>query len=232
MFNIIGLGLNEKGYSREAYDAIVASDEVYIDNYTVDFPYDFKKLEKQFPKKKLLQADRDLVESDYLVKNSKNMKISLLVYGNPLMATTHVSLIDDLKKNKVKVNIIHGASILDAVSETGLQTYKFGKIASIPKHEAESFKKIIKDNQKIKAHSLVLVDIGLDLRSSLDRVSDFKSEKIILCSQLGNLNSQIFYDKISNLKSKKIKYPYCFIIPGELHFFEKELLENLKKGKD
>ena len=40
MFYLIGLGLNEKGYSREAYDAITKCKKIYVDNYTIEFPYE------------------------------------------------------------------------------------------------------------------------------------------------------------------------------------------------
>ncbi|HJZ19240.1 MAG TPA: SAM-dependent methyltransferase, partial [Candidatus Nanoarchaeia archaeon] len=132
MLYLIGLGLNEKGYSREAYDSISKADRIYFDSYTVDFPYKIKDLEKQFSKKKFLPADRELIESFGILDEAKNKKIVLLVYGSPLTATTHISLIQEAKKRKIKYRVIHGASVLDAVLETGLQVYKFGKIASMP----------------------------------------------------------------------------------------------------
>ena len=49
-------------------------------------------------------------------------------------------------------------------------------------------------------------------------------EKIVVCEKLGTKYSKIYYDKIENLKGKKIRAPFCFIIPGKLHFMEKEIL--------
>ena len=227
MLSLIGLGLDEKGYSMEAYDLISKSDKIYLETYTVDFPYSIKSLEKQFKGKKFIKADREFVESLKILEEAKKQNVALLIYGSPLMATTHISLIEEAKKRKIKFKIIYNASILDAVSETGLQIYKFGKIASIPKHEASSFLKIISENEKISAHSLVLVDIGLELNDALKKLGYIK-EKILICSQLGTENSKIFYGKISKLKKIKIKKPFCIIIPGKLHFVEEEFLENFK----
>ena len=233
MFYIIGLGLNEKGYSRESYDAIMESNLIYIDVYTVDYPYSIKKLESQFKKKKFISAKREFVESFEILNEAESKNVALLVYGSPLTATTHISLIQEAKKRKIKFNIIHGASVLDAAAETGLQIYKFGKITSMPDFETESFIQTIKENLGINAHSLILTDIGMEFKIALERLekilhkNKIDCDNLVVCSRLGMKNSKIFYGKISGLKNKKIKNPFCFIIPGKLHFIEQEILERL-----
>jgi diphthine synthase len=232
MLYLIGLGLNEKGFSWEAYQAIEEADKVYLEEYTVEFPYKKEDLEKEI-NKKIGSADRDFVESLNIVSESKKQDVALLVYGSPLMATTHITLIEECKKQKIKFRVIHAGSVFDAVGETGLQLYKFGKIASLPKHEADSFMEIVKDNQKINAHSLILIDIGLELNLALEKLEKaaekhkVKLGKIIICSRLGSDNSKIYYDNLKNLKGKKVKAPFCIIIPGKLHFVEEEFLDKL-----
>lgn len=236
MFHLIGLGLNEKGYSREAYDTIEKSDKIYLENYTVEFPFEIKNLEKEFKGKKLVPANREFVESFRVLEEAKEKNVALLVYGNPLMATTHVSLIEEAKKRKIKFKVIHGASILDAVSETGLQIYKFGKITSMPKWQKnfapESFMDVVKENISIGAHTLILVDIGLDFKKALEQLEisakngKLKIGKIAVCQKIGTDRSKIIYREISRLKKEKIENPFCFIIPGKLHFLESGFLEN------
>jgi diphthine synthase len=228
MLYLIGLGLNVKGISLQGLEAIKKCGKIYLENYTVDFPYELKELEKSI-NREIILAPREFIENkaNEFLKMAEKENIALLIYGSPLTATTHISLIQEAKKRKIKYEVIHNASILDAVSETGLQIYKFGKIASIPKHEASSFFGVIKDNEKINAHSLVLVDIDMELNNALKKLEDIK-EKILICSQLGTQYMKIFYGKIGELKSKKIKPPYCIIIPAKLHFIEKEFLKNLK----
>ncbi len=241
MFYLIGLGLNEKGYSREAYDAIEKSEKIYLENYTVDFPYEIVNLEKQFNGKKLIPANREFVESFGVLDEVKKKNAALLVYGNPLMATTHISLIEEAKKRKIKFRVIHGASVLDAVSETGLQIYKFGKTTSMPawipekKFTPESFIDVVKENLSIGAHTLILVDIGLDFKSALKQLEISaknkrqKIGKILVCKKLGTEKNKIIYGNISELKNEKIESPFCIIIPGKLHFIEGEFLESLVK---
>ena len=225
MLYIIGLGLNEKSISLEGIQAIEKCNKVYLENYTVKFPYSAEQLEKVIGKK-IINADREFVESDKLVEQAKEENIALLIYGNPLTATTHITLIQEAKKQKVNYEIIYNASVLDGVAECGLQLYKFGKITSIPNHEADSFIETIKENQKINAHSLILVDIGLKFEEAIERLEKVaEKNKIVVCSKSGTKEKKIFYEELEELKDKEIEAPFCFIIPGKLHFLEREMLE-------
>ncbi len=228
MLYIIGLGLDEKGISQRGLEAVKKCKKIYLENYTVDFPYSAEELEKVIGKK-TIPADRELVESDSLIKEAGKEDICLLVYGSPLTATTHISLVQEAEKNKVKYEIIYSASVLDAMAETGLQIYKFGKITSIPNFEADSFKEIVKKNGKINAHSLILADIGLNFEDAVRRLEKTAGKKkIIACSKLGTKDREIFYGNINEMKKRKIKAPFCFIIPSKLHFLEEEVLAKFR----
>ena len=232
MLYIIGLGLNERGISKEGLLAIEKCKKIYLENYTVNFPYDVEELHLG---KKIFALGREDVESNRLIKEAKSKKIALLVYGSPLFATTHMSLILDGEKQKVRVRVIYSASVLDGVAETGLQLYKFGKIASMPANQDADFLKYVKENISIGAHSLILVDIGMGFKKAVLRLKEavksenVKVDKILVCSRIGNEGSEIFYGSIDDLKELKIEKPFCFIIPSdELHFLEKEGVERFE----
>jgi len=232
MLYLIGLGLNERGLTQEGAEALQKCQKIYLEGYTVDFPYDIRDIERSI-NKKIIKLNREDVESNKLIEEAKDDDIALLVYGSPFFATTHISLVQDCIKNQVKYKIIYSASIFDALGETGLQLYKFGKTASLPawteSHKPTSFTEIIKQNQSINAHTLLLIDIGLSLNQALDQLinSNIDIDKIIICSRLGCKDSKILYDTINNLKNKEIAPPFCIIIPAELHFSEKEVLDKL-----
>jgi diphthine synthase len=240
MLYIIGLGLNKEGISKEGLSAIEKCANVYLEGYTVDFPYNVSELEPVVGKK-IITLKREDVEGDKLVKEAGKEDICLLVYGSPLFATTHTSLIMDANKAGIETKIIYNVSIFDAVAETGLQLYKFGKITSMPAWKKnftpDSFLDIVKENQKIKAHSLILTDIGLNLKDALSQLEislknkKMKIEKIIVCSQMGTKDKKIFYDTLENLKKKDVKMPFCLILPSEMHFLEKEALEASKSTR-
>jgi len=237
MLYLIGLGLNKEGISKQGINAIGKCSKVYLENYTVNFPYSEKELEEVIGKK-IISVGRDTVETDKLVKEARKEDICLLIYGSPLTATTHISLIEEARKSKVKYEIIYSASVFDAIAETGLQIYKFGKITSMPKwtksFRPTSFMEVARQNKSIDAHSLILIDIGLDLNDCLEELKEaakeynIKLEKIILCSQLGTKNSKIFYKTTDELKKLDVKKPYCIVIPSKLHFIEEEVLLGLE----
>ncbi len=237
MLYIIGLGLNVDGISKYGLGVVKRCKKVYLENYTVDFPYSEKQLKDVLSDKKLYPADREFVESLKIVDEAKKMDVALLVYGSPLTATTHISLIQEAKASDVRYKILYNASILDAIAETGLQSYKFGKIASMPawkkNYEPDSFMGVVKENKSIKAHSLILVDIGLEFQDALTQLEisakkqKIKLNKVVLCQALGTKNRKMFYKNFEDYKKYTgIKKPYCLIIPGKLHFVEEEVLQS------
>lgn len=237
MLYLIGLGLNAGGISKQGMDALKKCKKIYIEKYTVDFPYSDAEL-KEIIEKKINPADRDFIESLKIIDEARKLDVALLVYGSPLTATTHISLIQEAKLSGVKYKLIYNASILDAVAETGLQIYKFGKIASIPawkeNFKPDSFIEILKENSSINAHTLVLCDIGLEFHEALKQLDisakkhKFPLKKIILCQCLGTRYQKIFYRNVEGFENfTNVKKPYCIIIPSKLHFVEKEVLENV-----
>lgn len=237
MLYIIGLGLDVHGISQFGLEMLKRCKRVYLEDYTVDFPYSLEEL-AHLTDKKIKTADREKVESLELVDEARKLDVALLVYGSPLTATTHISLMEEAKRLGVKYTIIYGPSVLDAVAESGLQLYKFGKITSMPawtkSFTPDSFMKIVKENQSINAHSLILTDIGLDFPNALEQLEvaaknhDFKLKKLVVCQALGTKRRKFMYRTIDELRTfEGVKKPYCIIIPSKLHFVEKEFLNSL-----
>ncbi len=237
MLYLIGLGLNSKGISQEGLESVKKCKKIYLENYTVDFFYT-KEILEEITGKKIFTVGREEVESLEIVDEARKKDVALLVYGSPLTATTHITLIDEAKKCGIKFKVVYSASILDAVAETGLQIYKFGKIASMPmwrkNFEPKSFIEVIKENSSINAHSLILVDIGLEFPDALKQLKKSAEEhkielkKIIVCQMLGTNKSKILYKTLKEFEDYTgIRKPYCLIVPSKLHFVEKEFLEKI-----
>lgn len=241
MLYIIGLGLNVKGISKEGLEIVKRAKKVYLENYTVDFPYSLADLIEEFGKN-IVQLEREKVESLEIIDEAEKKDVALLVYGSPLSATTHISLIEEAKKCRVKCRVIHAGSVFDAVAETGLQLYKFGKTTSLPKwqkdknYTPESFIETIKENQKIDAHTLILTDIGLGLGQALDQLLEtakkhkIKLRKILICERLGMRKEKIYYKTPEEFKEfRNLKKPYCIVIPGKLNHNEKDFLKRFEE---
>ncbi len=233
MLYLIGLGLEKDDISVKALSLIKKCKEIYLEYYTSDIPYSVKDLEKVLGKK-IITVDRDFVEeAEILLKRAKSKNVALLVYGDPLIATTHTALLQEAKKMKVKVLVLHNISVFNAITDTGLEAYKFGKITSIPKYSKSfkptSFIHVFKENQKINAHTLFLVDIGLELQEAISYLSSCidKKTKCIVCSCLGTKNQKIIYAYVEKLP-KKVPKPFCIIVPAKLHFAESDFLKRYK----
>lgn len=240
MFHLIGLGLNENSLTAEALKSIKKCNKIYLEGYTVKFPYKISTLERII-KRKIISLNREQVESLQFLKEAKKQDIALLVYGSPLFATTHITILEECKKQKIPYKTVFNASVFDALGETGLQLYKFGKIPSMPlwkdNYTSNSFIDYLLENKKTNSHSLLLIDPYFDFLQALGQFetacrNKIDIEKLIVCSQLGTKNKKIFYGTIQKLKhkniSEKIKEPFCFVIPRKLHFVEEEFLENFK----
>ena len=234
--HLIGLGLDKNSLSLEGKEAISKCKKVYLEGYTVNFPYDTTELEQTI-EKSIDLLDREEVENEEILKEAKEKDIALLVYGDSLSATTHIQLILSCKKQNIPYKIYHNASIITAIANTGLQLYKFGKIASMPKwtksYEPTSFLNYYLENSSIKAHTLILTDIDLKIDEAIYQLEfacnkeGIEIGKIIVVSGAGTKEQKIYYDTKDILKKSEVKMPFCIIIPDELHFIEQEALMNL-----
>ncbi|MEM4181639.1 MAG: diphthine synthase [Candidatus Pacearchaeota archaeon] len=236
VFHLIGLGLDVNSLSLEEKEAIKECEKIYLESYTIDFPYMISELEKTIGKK-IIPLKREEVEGESFLDRATYENIALLVYGDPFSATTHSQLILSCKRKKIPYKVYHNASIVNSIGEIGLSVYKFGKICSIPKwregFKPTSFVAYLKENRMIKAHSLILVDIGMSLKEAIEELEEASKKenfslpkKIIVISCLGTKKQNILFDMPKNLLKEDVEKPFCLVVPSEeLHFLEEEFLK-------
>src|SRR3989344_5420907 len=223
---LIGLGLEEGDLSLRAVESIKKCDKIYLESYTsvgISIDYLTKVLGKKIEPK-----PREFFEnnSKEIIKEAKKENVALLIQGDCLSATTHISILQEAEENNIETEIIHGASIFTAVNETGLSLYNFGKTASIP-FENKTVKtpyEIIKTNLEKGTHSLVL----LDLNPNENKFLSAKEGLTYLIKQglkERTKERKIKFGKIKDLLSINLKdYPQCIIIIGNTHFVEEDYL--------
>jgi len=246
-FYLIGIGLNdEKDITVKGLGIIKKCSLVYFENYTSTLNVKIKDLEKLYDKR-IIEADRKLIEESYMeiLNAAEDKNVALLVIGDAMAATTHIDLMIEAKKRGIKTVVINNASIITAVGIVGLQLYKYGKITSIPFHESTTFFDVLKFNLKNGLHTLFILDLDpgenkyLTIKDAVNKILNLnkkESKKVINektlfigCARLGSENPQIKVGTASELL--KIDFgrpPYCLIVPGKLHFMEKEALEMWK----
>ena len=100
----------------------------------------------------------------------------------------------------------------------------------------ENVKITVKGNRKLGLHTLLLFDLDKELNLYMrvfdalkmllkKRIVSNKS-KLIVFANAGK-NPEIYYDNVKSLMRKRIDPPAVIVIPGKLHFREKEFLEAL-----
>jgi diphthine synthase len=220
MLYLVGLGLKDGDLSVKGKQIIEEADEVYIEKYT-SLPFDLHigRLITELP--------RERVESEYLVERAKQKKVVLLVFGDPLFATTHISLIQDCISNKVPFEVVHAPSIINAIGELGISTYNFGYVVSIPyaqeNYAPTSFLEKIEFNYKHGLHTLMLPDPKWKFKELLEFLRNFSVidfEKLLVIK---------YADMLLAYRANEIKElstPISLVLLGKLNKIEEEFLNN------
>jgi len=212
-------------------EALKKCDEAYIETYTNLIEEEkITALEKQI-KKKITRLGRTHVESAYLVDKAKTLGVCILASGDPLTATTHITLVIEARQKGIPVAVIHNSSIYAvAPARSGLQAYRFGKTTSLvnprPKYAPTSSLDAVRENLSRNLHTLVLLDTEpqpMEAKAALEMLSEFESAVVL--SRVGHPDEKISYGKISELKKKYLgKPPFTVIVPAKLHPMEEEYL--------
>jgi len=235
---MIGIGLWDcKDISIKGLEAIGNCNHVFLESYTSKLGCGIRDLEALYCKQITL-ADREMVEknSDLILGKAKDENVAFLVMGDVFSATTHVDLKLRAMKQGILVKVIHNASVLTAIGDTGLELYKFGKVTSIP-FENENVKSpvdVFNMNSSNGLHTLFLLDlhpIEKKYMSAYDAsqylLKHIEDMEVIACAGLGSDKPLIVYKKLSEIPSLEI-FPQCLIIPSKLHFMEEEALKSFK----
>ena len=243
---LAGLGL-DIDLPAKAVALVKKAKSVFLENYTnLISKKDIAALKKLFPGMKVL--GREEVEDEKIILDALKLgDVALLVSGDPLIATTHHSLVLSAKKASHTLKIIHSSSIISAaISESMLQTYKFGKIVTIP-FQKENFNPTspygnMKFNLENGLHTFILLDIDIcgkgamapdealeileHWEKKLNKKIITQKTKLLILSSIGKENSKVAYGEVGQLKKMKFSNPpHCLILPAKLHFIEEELLE-------
>ncbi len=247
MFFLIGIGLKKENLILDAEKKIKKCKKVFLESYTSVYSEGkISELEKLVGKK-IVSLKRKEVEENALdfFSDAKKENIALLVFGNPLTATTHLSLLAELKEKKIPFSVVPGISVSNFVSFTGLQEYKFGKTVSVvfqrENYAPESFFDSIEKNKSISLHTLCLLDIDTeekkfmkikDAIEVLEKIAEKKNSRIISesvligISRAGSDKMKIKAGSAEELKRFDFgKEPHSLIVCGNLSEDEKEFLK-------
>ena len=243
----VGLGLHdEKGITLRGLDEARSADVVFAELYTSSLTgATIESVERLIGKKIRTLTRADVEDGGTILKAAARQKVAFLVVGDPMAATTHVDLRLRAAAAKVPSRIVHGVSILTAAAGAlGLQAYKFGRTTTIP-FPAIGFGptsplEAILENRRAGLHSLVLLDLReggtplapkeaiaflLEMTARIG-TTEFGPETLAcVLSRVGSPDGRAVCGPIGTLSNRDLGPPmHCIVVPGRLHFLEKEAL--------
>ncbi len=239
----IGLGLNdEKGITLEGLEEARRADSVFGEFYTNIMPnLDLKRLEKVIGKKVEVLSRSQLEDEGgrRLLKAASEERVAFLVPGDPLIATTHISLRLSLAKMGIPSRVIHGPSIVSAVcGATGLQSYKFGKSITVPRDQPlpKSVLDTVSENSDRGLHTLILLDVQagktsqMTIRDAITRITAadprLETRLAVGVARLGSRDEKVKASRMKALIGEDFGIaPQSLVVVGRLHFIEAEALE-------
>lgn len=243
----IGLGLDdEKGITLRGLEEARSADVVFAELYTSALPgASLEAVEKLIGRKIRRLSRLEVEDGQILLDGAAKGSVAFLVPGDPMTATTHVDLRLRAAAAKIRTRIVHGVSILTAAAGAlGLQVYKFGRTTTVPFPSAgfapTSPLEAILASRAAGLHSLVLLDLREDgtflaprdaIASLLQMASSLGTTEfgpqVLACvlSRVGSPEVRTFAGPIVELADRDLgPPPHCLVIPGTLHFLEKEAL--------
>ncbi len=246
----IGLGLNdERGMTIEGLEAARQADRVFAEFYTSTMPsLKLSKLEDMIGKKVEVLTRTQLEEENgkRILASAERERVAFLVPGDPMIATTHVTLRLELARTGIESRIIHSASIFSAVcGATGLQNYKFGKSTTLPRDEPvpPSVIEAVMENRARKLHTLLLLELKTDgkpqltVKSAIARILERQGDIVdwlaVGVARIGSHDQQVRAAKAARLLELDFgAVPHSLVFPGKLHFMEAEALKAFAGASD
>ena len=248
--SLVGIGIgDEKGISLEGLEELKACEKIFAETYTNSLPKGtIRRLEALLGKKIELLGRKQVEEEKKILSSASRQKTALVVSGDPMIATTHVSLVLSAKKLGIQVKLIHAASIISAaISESGLQAYKFGKTVTLA-YWGKNYKPmaaydIIAQNLERGLHTLLLLDIDeksgpmkpneaakllLEMEKTGKKKILSSKTKVIVLSSLCRPSGEKSYLSLGEFASKShLGVPSVLLVPGKLHFVEEDMVRTL-----
>ncbi|MCY0859489.1 MAG: diphthine synthase [Sulfolobaceae archaeon] len=242
---LVGLGLSSRHITNSVIETLRNVDIVMFDTYTsISCDIDAKYISKLIGKD-VIEANRNLLENEsrkVIELLNQGKSIAILTIGDPMIATTHVSLALQAKSVGHSVDIVPGISVYCYfISKSMLSAYKFGKSSTIVKPIDDYIDPgsyyTLEENRARGLHTLFFLEPGLTASSGLEVLMKLedkikhnvisRNDIAIVGERLGCNDEKVFaatIDTIINLNLQNL--PHILIIPSKkLHYIEEEALK-------
>ena len=245
MLALIGIGLDTGDISAKSLNFIKKSNLVLADRFTSIMSQEGIDFIENESGKKIKKLSRSDLEENIrsTISPAKGSDVSILVIGDPLIATTHHIILDEARLLGITCEVFHSSSIFSAgIGESGLDIYRFGPTTTVPfwseHYKPRSFIDVISRNLSNSEHTLLLLDIDqanisqMGIRQAVAIIKGADNDKVIkggkkvmVLADIGRKTQSIIYTEFSNLDSAGEETEgktLSIIIPADLNFAEEE----------
>jgi diphthine synthase len=244
--SIISIGLSdERDLSLRGLEECRKCDVLYAELYTSILNTSVERLSSLIgrPVKEIRRFELE-EEVENLIEKAKHKRIGILVGGDCFSATTHMSLLLEGYKKGIRVDAFHGSSVFTAIGEIGLSLYKYGATVTVPfgdKGSIDAVLDVLRSNRESGLHTLILMDLdaagkryltineAINLLLSEDKLEFFNSGMLVVgVARLGWDDIEIKAGTVEEIVLHDFgDPPHALVIPGRLHFLEREALVSI-----
>ncbi len=247
---LVGLGVQGiDGIPVGALEFVRRCDHVYADEYTSPWPDGLITKVEELIGSKPSNASRTLLEDGRrLLEESEKGDTAVLCVGDPLVATTHMTLRLRALKLGVGVRIFYSSGVLNAIfGETGLHPYKLGRVITLVRSNPATLGSVysaVKETLNLGLHVLLLLEYSHDEGFALEpseglrmlreveasyKLGVFPDDRLlIVASRLGWRNQSVVAGRLGDLGARDFgPPPHSILVPGSLHYTESEALSAL-----
>ncbi len=249
----IGLGLHDAdNITLKGLDEAKKCDVLFTESYTSQLKEGaIEELESKIGREMIVLTREEVEKGEVILHEARERRVGFLVPGDAMSATTHVDLRIRAEKEGIRTKVVHGISIVTAaIGLLGLQSYKFGRTTTLPFRQKGYFPsspyEVLKQNKEMGLHTLVLLDLTesgqtMTVAEAIDYLMELEqkekqnvlTEKDLICAlgDVGSERPEVICDRAGNLAERRTESQiFCLVVPGKLHFMEKEALQVLAGG--
>jgi diphthine synthase len=251
LLTLVGFGLRDhRGLSLRALEVCREADRIFLENYTSPVDVEIEEFETTLGKPVTQVQRRDLEEVEQIIEESRDKEVVLLTPGDPLIATTHVTLLLRARRLGIQTGVIHAASIYSAgLGESGLHPYKFGRFVTLTSGRdftPYSVYECVRENLERGCHTLLLLQDDPETEErvtpseALRLLLDMEEERgggvvaedslVVVLSGVGSPEGDVFAGSLREARKHGFRdLPSALVIPAELHFTEVEVIQSIRE---
>ncbi len=246
---LVGVGLYPDLITLRALKVLRDVDVVYLEGYTSTYPGDLRQV-MELVGRELRVVDREFIERRFeeVIEELREKNVAIAVVGDPLVATTHIANLVEVRRRGFEFEVIPGVGIIpNALTMAGLMIYKMGKVVTLMRELSRAELKyvydVIADNDLRNLHTVVLLEfnaeegvvmnVGEAVEKLLEAEKSFSKGVIredrlaVAVSALGSPKARICPGRFSELRGYSYVHgPHTLIVVSpKPHFMEEEALE-------